>query len=203
VVNGGAAPFTVVPDSNWGLKQKQITFTARDYGTAPIQRFDFDFNSDGVVDYTAHPADFTNGQLQLALTYPQPGVYIGTVTAYDAQNRPIYTAKHAIIINDPVLLSTMLQGVFNQMLDRLRARNVDGALTAINGTLQDKYRDIFSALVSTNPDALNQLGTLMDGEVSENFTEFALDRADPSGDTAVYLISIGRGEDGVWRIESM
>ena len=89
------------------------------------------------------------------------------------------------------------------MLDRLRARDVDGALTAINGTLQDKYRDIFRALVSTNPDALNQLGTLMDGEVSENFTEFTLDRADPSGDTAVYLISIGRGEDGVWRIESM
>lgn len=202
VNDSGAAPFTVVPDSDWGLKQKQVIFTTTNPGTVPIARFEYDFNSDGIVDFTAHPSDFTNGELQLQLAYPQPGRYLGRVTAYDAQNQPIFTVKHAIIMKDPVPFGAMLQGVFNQMLERLRAGNVSGALTAVNATSKDQYSDVFTALLANSPNTVNQLGTIASGQVGEKFSEFVLGRDDASGSLA-YLISLGRGEDGIWRIESM
>lgn len=202
VIDGGEPAFKVEPDAAWGLKQKQIILTTTNAGIAQIQRFEYDLNSDGVADYTAYPADFTNGRLQLLLTYSQPGRYVGRVIGYDAQNQPVLTAKFAIVMKNPGLLGSMLQGVFNQMLERLRAGNLEGALTAITSSSKDRYRSTLTSLLAADPNAVNQLGALVDGQVSESYAELVLGQDDASGSFA-YFVNLVLGEDGIWRIESM
>jgi hypothetical protein len=100
------------------------------------------------------------------------------------------------------LLSSTLQGVVQQMGERLSRGNVESALSAVVGTARDRYRELFLALLANDPAAVNQFGSVLGGQVSESSCELVIGRQESTG-IAGHMLYLIRGVDGIWRIDSM
>lgn len=137
--------------------------------------------------------------------YVQPGVYTAAVDVFtQAPGQPevlSYAATQAISVTSVEALSGSLQNVYLQMLYRLRAGNIDGALTGISDGQQEKYRDIFSSFPNLAA-AVDMLGTIQSGRISRDFAEFVI-ISGPQQQPEAHLIYLVKGEDGIWRIDGM
>jgi hypothetical protein len=88
------------------------------------------------------------------------------------------------------------------MLDKLRAGDIDAAMHAINANGYDNYYSLFIALQPNLATIVDQLGALQPGTFSLMSAEYPVVR-DTGGGQEGYSIDFLRGEDGVWRIDSM
>ncbi|MEP6656126.1 MAG: Ig-like domain-containing protein, partial [Betaproteobacteria bacterium] len=129
VTSTGAAAFTVAASPTDGLAPLPVTFTMTNRGNVPFQSVEFDFDNSGSVDFSAPAASFTNGVFVLGATYPA-GKWTTIVRIRDSNNTIIYSATKVITALPPLQLESRMRAVYTNMLDRLRAGNISGALTA-------------------------------------------------------------------------
>ena len=173
-----------------------VSFKVTTTGEASFSRADFDFDGDGTVDYTLNPP----GGI-VTVQYSPAGVYTPVVTATDSLGR---TVQRRFAVNAEADPDLKLRAVFNAMLDRLRAGDVDGAMAFITGGAAPQYRDLFNALKDAGqlPEAVDALGTLRGSTVGPDLGELILSRETAEG-TVAFPIWFLRGADGIWRIEGM
>jgi hypothetical protein len=88
------------------------------------------------------------------------------------------------------------------MLDKLRAGDINAAMYAINANGYDKYLAVFNALAPNLSAIVDQLGSLQTGIFSTRSAVYPLVRDTVTGQEG-FSINFLRGEDGVWRIDSM
>jgi PKD repeat protein len=155
-----------------------------------------DYNGDGIVDFTS-----TDPMAVLQYTYATPGTYQARFNVTDSQGNT-HTLTQAIVVVSVASMDAMLRSTYSGMLTRLRAGDIDGALTAFTGSVNQKYRTVFTALGLSLPSIVDQLGAIQDGMISSGFAEYSIVRNLPNGQQA-FLIYFIRGEDGVWRIDAM
>ena len=124
------------------------------------------------------------------------------MTAFDAANNLIYSVLRKALARDPRDLAGIVEGVFSGMLDKLAAGNISGALNAVTGGAQDKYRAVFTGLQSDLGTIVGRMGTIQWITVTSELAEVAVVRNSNNGPQTfqVYLI---RSEDGIWRIDGM
>ncbi len=96
----------------------------------------------------------------------------------------------------------MFRVSYNNMLQKLIGRDINGALTHISGNATEKYTRIFNMLGDSIPSVDLKLGILGDGQFSDEIVEFVVTRETPSGKKS-FLIYFVRSGDGIWRIEAM
>ncbi|HVE35881.1 MAG TPA: Ig-like domain-containing protein [Gemmatimonadaceae bacterium] len=197
----GAAPFAVEAAPTDGLAPLDVLFAVTNRGNRAFQRMEFDFESDGVADYIAYPAQFVDGKFLLAVTYPA-GTYTMKITAYDADNVRIWSTTRIVTARSTQQLDGMLRGVYDGMLQSLVAGRIDLALNAISGDMQDKYQAVFTEIGTALPAAISTLGTLEPNWFGVDRAEYFVIR-DTSDGKVGFLIDFIRGEDGVWRIDGM
>jgi hypothetical protein len=113
----------------------------------------------------------------------------------------IYTAVRKILVWDPQSFALGPIGVYTGMLDRLRQGDIQGALTAVTGTSNAKFTDIFNALAPDLATIVDQLGTIKTVLFDMNVMEILVERGGATPQT--FIINLLRGEDGIWRIEDM
>jgi hypothetical protein len=197
----GSAPFTVDARPTDGLAPLEVTFAVINRANRAFQRMEFDFESNGVADYTAFAEQFVDGRFLIAVTYPA-GTYTMKITAYDADNVRIWSTTRIVTARSTQQLDAMLRGVYDGMLQSLLAGRIDLALNAISGDMQDKYEAVFTEIGTALPAAIGTLGTLEPNWFNVDRAEYVVIRDTPDGRMG-FLVDFIRGEDGVWRIDGM
>ncbi len=187
----------VFADPQSGIAPLTVQFNVANSADDPLQRFEVDFDGDGSVDVTT-----TDPNVLVAThTYTTPGVFQAQSTVTDGAGI-VHSAAHVIVVNSFDTAGQMLRGVYTTMLDRLRVGDIQGALNTVTGSARAKYEAVFTAIGPGLASAVDQLGTIERTSISEDFAEFMIVR-ETNGERRAYFLYFLRGEDGVWRIESM
>jgi hypothetical protein len=199
--SSGAAPFSVTVSPADGFAPLAVAFEVTNRANRGFQRIEFDLDGDGSSDYSADAAQFVDGVLSIATTFPA-GTFVATIKIYDANNVVIYAATRAVTARTIQQHDALLTGVYARMLDFLQAGRIPAALNAVTGDMLDKYSTVFTALGSALPAAIAGLGSLQSQWFGTDRAEYAVIRDTPDGPQA-FLIDFLRGEDGIWRIDAM
>jgi len=194
VTSTGPAPVRIVAGSVQGIAPWNVTFSV--VSSSGLTRIEADYNGDGMVDFTS-----TDPKAVLQYTYATPGTYQARFNVTDSQGNT-HALTQVIVVVGVASRDAMLRSTFSGMLTRLRAGDIDGALTAFTGSANQKYRAAFTALAPSLPSVVDQLGAIQDGAISSEFAEYSIVRNLPDGQQA-FLIYFIRGADGVWRIDGM
>ena len=133
--------------------------------------------------------------------YSQPGTYSLVVTIRDG-NTVIYQKTNAVVVKDATAHVKLVKSIYLDMVDRLTVNNTELALNLFLESAQPKYSNIFSNLGSSVTTLAPQLGTLGSTTASNEHAEVVLTRM-VGGVAQSFLIYLIRGDDGIWRIESM
>jgi hypothetical protein len=178
-----------------------VTFEITNRTNRAFQRVEFDFNGDGTADFTADRSQFVDGAFTLFATYPA-GTSTSRVTIYDSNNAVIQTTTRVIVARTLLEQDNLLRGVYQGMLERLRAGKITAAVTAISGDLQNKYASLFTAFGANLSATIDGLGAIEPNWYTVDRAEYVVIR-DTQGSTQGFLIDFARGSDGIWRIYGM
>jgi hypothetical protein len=200
VNSSGTTPFRVTVDPQEGLAPLATTLTIANRGNVAFQRIEIDTNDDGTPEMTLN--SLTDQKTEITLNYPTPGTSTVRVTVFDASNNVIYLARRKVMAQSPANLGAKIVGVYNGMVDHLAANNSTSSLARFTGDAQKSFSRIFETLGSSVTSAAAQLGTLIDGVISEETAELSIARDGAAG-RQIFMIYLLRGGDGLWRIERM
>lgn len=215
-------PVTVVSSTTGGVAPLLVTFNAITAGIDGISEIVVDTGAsaecgaggDGDVVGGTHirggPADVSSGNCIVSvvdpsggvrLIYYQPGIYQVVVTVTDTRGAT-HTFRFVVVVQDRGEVDLTLQSVFDEMRNRLRVGDIDGALKTVSGGAQERYKAIFTGLGPALSSVADRLGSLSGGTIIGDIAEFVVLREGVGGSNA-FLIYFLRGEDGVWRLDSM
>ncbi len=199
--SAGPAPFLVEASPTEGIGTLAVDFSINNPERTPFTQILIDLESDGYPNLIAAPANIDGRTYAFTATYPE-GTWTATITALDNTSQPIFSTTRKIVVLSPRLFQSRLRSIYTSMLDRLRAGNLKGALSAFTGSAYAKYDAIFSQLQPILPTVIDQLGTIREISFAMDIAEISLVRQSAEGDRLfpVYLI---RSEDGIWRIDGM
>ncbi|MBC7624802.1 MAG: hypothetical protein H7232_15620, partial [Aeromicrobium sp.] len=138
----------------------------------------------------------------LTCTYAVPGIYEVRVTVKDALGGVIYSTTKRVTVKSAVEQIAMVRAVYANLTDRLKAGNKTAALSLFFSHAQTKYGEVFTALGANLALAAAQLGETVVITASEENAEIVVVRT-VAGQQTTFLVYLLRGEDGIWRIESM
>ena len=197
----GPGAFVVRAAPTEGLESLQVTFTVENPAGTIFKQIFFDLDGDGFPNLILTPDQFVNGKVTITATYPA-GTWLAVLTAYDDQDRIVYSTSKSIVVRIPAIVQNDLRGVYDGMVTRLRAGNIQSALTAFTGSAYEKYNAIFTQLQPSLASLVDQLGELQEVTFNMDLAEFSFVRTTPDGPQKFMLYMI-RAEDGIWRIDGM
>lgn len=178
-----------------------------DLAAAPaVTRMRVDFDGNGTQDL-----DTSNTATPLIFKYPLPGLY--TITAIldlapAAPGAPATTITRdaKVLVQNIAELREDVCAVFGAMRARLRANNVPSALLTLHPRLRPEFQTLWTNLGANLPSVAAQLGTIVDGTLSnDGFAELLIARplAGQTAQHSGYRVQFLLGPDGVWRIDAM
>jgi len=195
--SGAAAPFTVTIDEPDGIAPHTVTIGVTGGGT-PVASVEFDVDGNGTVDLTTQGLPAAGVQA----TYSSAGTVWPRITFKDAAGTVIYTTTKQVHIVDPADKYDLVKGAFSDVMNRLKAGTNGLALNLFFGHAKPVYEDIFNKLGTDLPTIANQFGAVESISFSRSAAQLILSR-DVGGSKQIFTIHLIRGEDGVWRIDSM
>jgi hypothetical protein len=201
VESSGPGLFKVQAAPTEGIQTLQVRFSLENPQDIPFKQAFLDLDGDGYPNLIVDPSQFRDRKLAVLATYPA-GTWLATITFYDEQDRVLYSTHKSIVVLLPELFQGNVRAIYENMLLRLRAGNIAGALTAFTGSAQERFNDIFAQLQPDLATIIDQLGTITEITFNLDMAELTLVRtgADASQKFMIYLI---RSEDGIWRIDGM
>ena len=196
ITSTAETPVTIQADSPCGFAPHAVEFILTNRTTNAILQIDADYDGDGTTDFsTSDPA------ATLSYNYTTTGTYHATFTV-DDQSGTQYSITQTIVVTDLAGIDTQLRNVYNNMLNRLRVGAIDGALNHLTPVMQNNFRPIFQSLGTNLTTAVDQLGTLVGGEIAGDLAFYTVVRNE-NGTQMAYPVYLIRGKDGVWRIGQM
>lgn len=193
-------PFELHVNPASGLAPFETRAILTNRGNVPFQRILVDATDDGTAEMTL--TSLPGGSTEIALTYRTIGVHTLSILVQDSAGGTIQRLTRKVVVEDPATLGRSIVGVYKSMTDRLATNEPTRALDFFTGAVQSRYGDVFTALAGSLPQVASQLGTVVDGVITDDWAELTLRRGTTGGGELfnVYLI---RSEDGLWRIDSM
>ena len=157
-----------------------------------------DFDGDGVFDDTVYGAGQTS-----TYTYASPGIYVARMETNDFNGNSFVT-ETLVAVQDVRQLDGEIRGVLSAMFSKLRAGDIDGALTAFTPSAADRYRQTFLAIGPSNlASVIDRSGMLVDvGILANGLAECVFVRGAGAA-SRTFLVYLSKEGDGVWRISSM
>ena len=200
LTSAGTQPFRAWLSSAEGLAPFTPTLTIANRGNVPFQRVEIDTEDDGTVD--ASLTSLPDGTASVALHYPAPGVRTVRVRVVATGGAVVFQTALKVRAVAPAELASTVVGVYRTLTDRMLANDAAGALTLFTGEAQARQADVFGALGSSLAAVAAQLGTPVDGVVTDDWAELSLLRPSAEGDR-VFMLYLIRGGDGLWRVDGM
>jgi Glucodextranase, domain B len=138
----------------------------------------------------------------MSCIYNDPGVWTPWVLIKDPNGVIIYDEQRTVITVDGGNAITVVRAVYATLIDHLKVGNKAAALNQFFGHARGKYDEIFTALGTDLAAFAGQIGGVGLVTAGEDVGEVTLIR-DVAGVKQAFSVKIMKGEDGVWRIESM
>lgn len=201
VNSSGPGPFAVNAYPTEGIDSLAVTFTVENRSGVSFGKVVFDLDGDGNPDLAVTQAEFGDEPYAFAVTYPA-GTWNASVKVLDEQERTIYATKKSIVVLTPERYGNRIRAVYEKMLARLGAGNVNGALTAFTASAYEKYSGIFNELRPDLATLAGQVGTLEGMTFGLDIAELNVVRTTQNGPQQ-FLVDLIRSEDGIWRIDGM
>ncbi len=198
VTSSAKAPFVFSASPTEGLAPLTVNFTLMNRNNVAFARIELSCLGDGTITRTLTAPSLALG----ACTYTTPGLYKAKMRVINAQKQVIYTSYQAINVKSASDQDAMLQNVYYSMLAQLKVKNINGALNYVTGGVRDKYNSAFTAMQTSLPTIVDQLGTLQNGVLGGDMAEYVVVR-NQGGANKAFLLYLIRGEDGIWRIDGM
>lgn len=195
VTGTGSNPIHVSATEYVGLAPMTINLDVTD-ATGAIQTISADPGGNG----TLGNLTVSSTSASIPLTYLTPGTYTPSVTVTDSTGT--HTQTVTLVVQDPSAEDSLLRNLYGGMLNKLKAGDITGALTAVTGGVHDKHAAVFNALQPNISTIVDQLGTLQEGRFTTELAEYLVVRNTANGSQG-FLIYFLLGEDGVWRIDGM
>jgi hypothetical protein len=168
---------------------------------AQATRLRVDYDGDGTFELDTIDLD-----QPLRHVYQQPGAY-RALARVDYADPPANTvdARAHVLVRHVGETRAALCAAFEHMRARLVARDVPGALLALQPRMHDAYRAMWQGLGTNLPGAARALGFIADGVLGNEFAELTIARPIPgqAGQLQGFPVQLDLGADGVWRIGSM
>lgn len=192
----GQAPFSASIEPPSGAVPLTAKVTIANPGSAAFERIEINpANGDAVQSYI-------NLSEPMNLTYKAGGYYAPTIDIYNKNNQLIYTKTLHVYAYDPRDVIDSVAGVYRDMLTRLDAGNIDGALRSLSSGLQPQFRSFFTQLGDALPAVTANLGTMHSLTLGGDWAELWITQI-RDGSTQEYPVQLVRGADGLWRIDGM
>jgi hypothetical protein len=204
---------TIVRDDNLAPSVRLVVHAAPKHAPAGVRfrldlregisvtRVRLDYEGDG-----AFELDSAQAEVDLSHTYALPGVYRARARVDIAGPPPTEIDTDAtVLVRHVGETRASLCAAFEFMRRKLVARDIDGALAALQPRLHAPFRELWTSLGSNLPNVANQLGFIADGSVSNDFAELvvARPRVGQVGQHSGFRVHFDLSPDGVWRIGSM
>lgn len=116
----------------------------------------------------------------------------------------VYSLRLGLVVEDPQALYQRAKGVVDSMITRLKGRDIVGATNRITESQALDFTNMFTALDQAGALASSAaaFGAVTSGTLGNDLVELLLVRG--TGDSQqAYWIYLIRGDDGIWRIDSM
>ncbi len=134
--------------------------------------------------------------------YTAPGVYVITAAVFGSSSNLIFQQSKRTVIVSAAKHVARVRDVFTNMVYRLSDDNPTAALRLFSTTAQAQYSRIFTALGTALPAAAEGLGTIQTMTVGTTMGEITLKRI-VGTEARTFLVTVLRGEDGIWRIDGL
>jgi alpha-tubulin suppressor-like RCC1 family protein len=150
----------------------------------------------------ASTVSLTASPTTLNCLYTAEGLYTVKLTVKSAAGVVLYASTQQVKVEGASSREQLLRNIYSGMLERLRAGNINGALSALTSSIYAKYQARFNAPGINLAAAIDQLGVIQQVNVSDELGEFVIVRSTPDGPVG-YIVYFILAEDGIWRIDSM
>lgn len=192
VTRSGSAPFDLEIDRQAGMANLSVAFRPSVIQPVPYDVIEFDFNGDGVIDYSA--VSIEDAQVGVTLT---PGFNIATVKA-KMQGSIVWTTRRAIYSWDSLGMYDLARGAFDRAIARLNSGNITAALNLFAPAVRSTYNDEFLAAGANLPSHLATMGSVVNADVTDDWVTLLL--VANQGGARASSVRLLRGRDGIWRI---
>ena len=176
-------------------------------GQTLLSRVEIDYDGDGVFD-----VDAAVPPSRLEYAFGSGGFYTATARlSFDDGNAGtpliIRTSSAKVLMQTMAFTRQTLCGVYYGMKHRLQPgqSGIVSALNTLEPDLRPEFQTIWNDLGAGLTNAANQLGDIVDGQISDVTAEMLVAVPDPAvlGDFFGFPVVLRRGTDGVWRISEM
>lgn len=174
-----------------GISPLQVFFSTSTSFT-PVS-YQMDFEGDGVIDYTG--STFEN----ISHTYTMEDIFYPTLTVTDDQGNT-YSDTIAITVLNKAEIDTLLKGKWEGMKEALANKDVEKAVAYFLSASQERYRYIFTSLLSVLPDIFANMQQAIEMiSVESGVAEYRIKRMENVGEVTYYIYFV-LDENGLWKI---
>jgi hypothetical protein len=195
LARSGSASNKFSASINCGPAPLNITFDL-DTGSNVIQQLDIDYDNDGVIDLTTT----TPATAIIQNNYTAPGVY--PVTAWLTTVTGVEQLSLNIVVNDEAQENDTIQAVWNGMRSALVAGNKSMAMQRLTPEAKRAYGGIFDSLMPNMAEVFEEISVAERIKISNGIASYIVLRLEDNI-VKTYVINFSKGNDGVWRVDSM
>jgi hypothetical protein len=195
IVTGDSGPFEVIAFPQAGIAPHPVAFSVLGRAGAGIARIEIDFGTGAPRFSTTDP------DAAMETTYARPGVYTPTIAITDADGI-VHDYTRVIVVANVGAIDAKLRAIYADMLGRLRAGDLEGALRLFTASSAETYRPALQLLLPGIASIADRLDAIVDGTIMEGLAEYVLVQDRPDGRRA-FLLYLTQGGDGTWRISSL
>ena len=109
---------------------------------------------------------------------------------------------HVIVVRSLLGMDARLRAIYNGMMDKLKAGDINGGLDNMTGTMREKYEPLLISYGGSLASIVDQIGTIAGGGIMGSVAEYVIVR-DEGGQQVAFFVYFVRGSDGIWRIGEM
>jgi hypothetical protein len=160
---------------------------------SPAANYQFDFEGDGIIDYTGETFESIN------YTYTTEGIFYPMVTITDSEGN-IYSDTIAVTVLNKAEIDTLLKSKWEGMKEALAKGDIEVALSLFLERSKERYRSIFSALKDQLPVILGTFIEFNIVNIYDIIAEYEL-VANENGMLYSYPGVFIKSGDGIWKFK--
>jgi hypothetical protein len=178
-----------------GISPLDVTFSIDTQISNQITTYEMDFEGDGTIDYTDDNAD------DVSFTYNSEGLYYATTVVTDDQGNQ-FSDQIVINIISTEDLNTLLSNKRTEVINLLKEKDVQGALSYFLESSQAKYEEAFTLLIDQLPEIFSVSEEFNLISVIDNIATYESVVVDDDGVTRSYPVVLIKNENGFWKIST-
>jgi PKD repeat protein len=196
VTRTGANPIALHAEPHSGLAPLKVSFAVQSNTVNTVINIEADYNGDGISDFST-----TDPAAPLQFTYTIPGVYQARFKITGSDNQVVEKSV-TVVVEDAAKRDEALRAIWTQFTGALARGSRSEALAYLNGSTKEKYGPVFDVLAPYLNEIVASYSPPLRSLLATELAEYAIVRQ-VGGEKRLYFMYFVRGEDGVWRIESM